>query len=299
MKQLWKSPFFQMHLVIFFWGFTGVLGKAISLDAGPLVSYRLIIAAVCLFAYLLVQNKLINFSFNAILRACGIGTLIAIHWLCFFEAIKQANVSLVLGVMSFGAFFASIVEPLIFGRKVRLYEVLIGFVVVIGLLIIIGFEGARFENGIYLAIGSVFAGVMFTVLNGKMVQKHDANNLSLYELVIAFIVCSTYSVLQADNLVESFAIGWYDFILLSILGVFCTAYAFVQSNTVMKYIPPYTLILSINLEKIYGILLAVLLFGATEKMSWQFYLGTTIILACIVSNGMVKNYLEKKAKKAS
>lgn len=222
-----------------------------------------------------------------------LGLLIALHWLTFFKAIKVSNVSVTLACLSTGAFFAAFLEPIFYKRRIVWYEILFGLIVVCGLYLIFNFEG-DYLYGIILALISAFLSALFSVFNGKLASKHDPSIISIYELGGGVLCFSVYLLFSGGFTREFFNISPSDWMYLLILSSVCTAYAFIASVKVMKYISPYTVMLTINLEPVYGILLALMIFGESEKMSSGFYIGALVILSTVVLNGLVKYYGKKR-----
>lgn len=290
--------YLHLHFIIFIWGFTAVLGALISLEAIPLVWYRMLVATLIIFAFLKFKKEKLNFSLKTLSGFALGGVIIALHWLTFFGAIKASNVSITLAVLSTGAFFASILEPLIYGRKVILYEVLFGLVVVAGLYVIFDVE-ASYTLGIVLALISAFLSALFSVINGKFVLKHKASAISFYELMFGVLGITIYLAFSGSFTADFFKVSAYDWMYLLILASVCTAYAFIASVHVMKWISPYTVMLSINMEPVYGIFLALIILGDSENMSPQFYYGALIILVTVVANGIIKITQERKRRRLS
>lgn len=290
--------YLHLHFIIFIWGFTAVLGALISLEAIPLVWYRMLVATLIIFAFLKFKKEKLNFSLKTLSGFALGGVIIALHWLTFFGAIKASNVSITLAVLSTGAFFASILEPLIYGRKVILYEVLFGLVVVAGLYVIFDVE-ASYTLGIVLALISAFLSALFSVINGKFVLKHKASAISFYELMFGVLGITIYLAFSGSFTADFFKVSASDWMYLLILASVCTAYAFIASVHVMKWISPYTVMLSINMEPVYGIFLALIILGDSENMSPQFYYGALIILVTVVANGIIKITQERKRRRLS
>ena len=224
------------------------------------------------------------------------GLIIALHWLTFFKAIKVSNVSVTLACLSTGAFFTSILEPIFYKRKIIWYEVLFGLIVIIGLYIIFKVEG-DYWLGIILALTSAFLSALFSVINGKFAKEYHAATISFYELIGGVGFISIYLLATQQFSVDFFSISLSDLGWLFILASICTAYAFIASVHVMKHLSPYTVMLTINMEPIYGIILALLVFDEKEKMNPSFYIGASIILSTVILNGILKNYQKKKKLK--
>ena len=222
-----------------------------------------------------------------------LGVVIAFHWLTFFKAIKVSNVSVTLACLSTGALFTSFLEPIFYKRKIIAYEVFFGILVVIGLYTIFSVE-TQYVFGILLALISAFLSALFSVLNGRLAKQYDSTNISFYELLGGTLCFTIALVLMGDFNSQLFQLSLDDWMYLGILSSICTAYAFIVSVQILKHLSPYTVMLTINLEPIYGIILAVLIFKDKEKMSPEFYIGAAIILATVVLNGIVKHLKTKR-----
>ncbi|MQP23528.1 EamA family transporter [Flavobacterium sp. LMO8] len=283
------KSYLHLHVIVFIWGFTAILGKLISLEALDLVWYRMLFASVIMTFVVLFNKEKIKVPFNVLIGFIVSGIIIAAHWLTFYQAIKVSNVSITLACLSTGAFFASILEPIFYKRKVIWYELLFGIIVVVGLGIIFNVE-TKYTTGIYLAVTSAFLSALFSVINGKYAKEYDPNIISLYELSSGVFFISIYLFFAGSFTPAFFALSVNDLIWLFLLSSICTAYAFSASVKVMKFLSPFTVMLTINLEPIYGIILALLIFKDGEEMSPLFYVGALIILATVIANGIVKSY---------
>ncbi len=282
------KSYLHLHVIVFIWGFTAVLGKLISLEALDLVWYRMFFAAMIMVAVILITKEKIKVPIHVLAGFIASGIIIALHWLTFYQAIKVSNVSITLACLSTGAFFASILEPIFYKRKVIWYEVLFGLIVIFGLGIIFKVE-TQYTTGIYLAVTSAFLSALFSVINGKYAKEYNPNVISIYELSSGVIFISIYLFFAGSFTPAFFALSINDILWLLILSSICTAYAFSASIKVMKFLSPFTVMLTINLEPIYGIVLVLLIFPENEKMSPMFYLGALIILATVIANGIMKS----------
>lgn len=289
------KSYLLLHLIVFIWGFTAILGALISLDALPLVWWRMSLAVLFIIIYVLVKKISLKIPKKTLLAFLFAGLIIALHWLTFFKAIKVSNVSITLACLSTGAFFTSILEPLLFGKKIVWYEVLFGLIVVAGLYIIFNVE-VDYVYGILLALTSAFLSALFTVINAKFTKEYMPSVISFYELLGGVVFLSIYLLFSNGFSNEFFTLSISDFGWLMLLASICTAYAFIASVKVMKYLSPYTVMLTINLEPVYGIILAVLLFKDAERMSPMFYVGAAIILTTVVLNGIIKKRLKLETK---
>ncbi|TXE16863.1 DMT family transporter [Psychroserpens burtonensis] len=282
--------YLHLHFLVFIAGFTAILGELISIGSTALVWYRMLIAGVLMFAYIKIIKLKIQVSTKTKLKFFGAGIIIALHWITFFEAINQSNISITLAMFSTGAFFASFIEPLIYKRKIIWYEILFGMIVIIGVFLITQSE-IKYLNGILLGILSALFSTLFAVINGKFIAEHRATVISFYEFISGVVFLSLFIlVFQGGFSTDFFILKTSDWIYISILASICTAYAFIGSVNVMRHLSPYTVILTYNLEPLYGIALALLLFPETEIMSTQFYYGAFLVLATVLADGILKNY---------
>lgn len=287
----------QLHLVVFIWGFTAVLGALISIGALPLVFIRMVIALAIVGIYLIFTKKYRSFSLKEIALFFGAGIVIALHWFTFFHAIKIANVSVTLACLSTGAFFTSLLEPYFFKRPVIKYEVFLGGLVILGLALIFSFE-TQYFYGILTALTSALLSASFSIINAKLIHKYpnDSVIISFYEILGGVLFLLAVLLIGGSFSLSAYALSASDWLWLFLLGSVCTAYPFIASLNIMRYLSPYTVMLTINLEPIYGILLAVMVFGEKESMTPQFYLGGLIILLTVLANGYFKNTGKRRQK---
>ena len=283
-----SKSYLHLHLIVFIWGFTAVLGRLISLDALPLVWFRMLFAVLFIFFYIRIKKIPIALPKRTILKFLVAGLVIALHWFTFFRAIKVSNVSITLACLSTGAFFTSLIEPIFFKKKVIWYEIFFGLIVVFGLSILFHVEG-NYREGIILALTSAFLSASFAVINSKFIKDNNATVISFYELSGGVLFFSLFLLFSNSFSANFFQLTTSDFVYLIILSSVCTAYAFIASTAVMKFLSPYTVMLTINLEPIYGIILAVLVFKDKEQMSYEFYIGAFIILITVLLNGIIKS----------
>lgn len=280
--------YLHLHFIVFIWGYTAILGKLISLKALDLVWFRMLFATIFIYGYIALKKESIKISKKTLISFILSGVVIAGHWYTFYQAIKVSNISITLACLSTGAFFASILEPIFYKRKIVWYEIILGLIVIAGLLIIFKVE-TRYKTGIYLGLITAFLSALFAVINGKFAQKHSPTIISFYELGGGFLFLTFYLIFSGKFTTDFFSISFSDLGWLLLLASICTAYAFSASVKVMQVLSPYTVMLTINLEPIYGIILALLIFNDNEKMSPLFYLGALIILSTVVLNGFLKN----------
>jgi drug/metabolite transporter (DMT)-like permease len=279
---------------VFIFGFTGILGRVITLDEFNTVWYRMLIAFLGLAIFSIFWKKGEKLSKKSILMLLGTGVITAAHWITFFGSIKASNVSVALACISSAALFTSLIEPLFFKRRFDWSELVLGIATVIGIVII---TQAAFEYwlGITLSLISAMLAALFGTLNGVFVRKGwDSVKISTIEMLGGFLALTIYLVLSGKTWVRPESLGMNNLFWLLILGIICTSFAFVASVFVMKELSPFTVALSINLEPIYAIILAVLLFPESEKMTWNFYLGAVIIILTVMTNAILKKRKRKK-----
>jgi drug/metabolite transporter (DMT)-like permease len=279
--------YLHLHFIVFIWGFTAVLGDLITIAAVPLVWFRMLLGSIFVLIYIWFTKRKLKVSLKSLVIFALIGFLIALHWLAFFKAVKVSNVSITLAMMSTGAFFTSLLEPIFFKRKIIKYEVVFGLIVIVGLYIIFKVETA-YLTGILFALLSSFLGALFSIFNGMVVKTYDATIISFYELFFG-VVFITIFIFSTDGFnVSFFDLSSTDWIYILLLASVCTAYAFIAAVYIMKWISPYTLMLTTNMEPVYGIILALLILGDKEYMNPTFYLGALIILMTVIVNGIIK-----------
>ncbi|MDY7393626.1 DMT family transporter [Aureibaculum sp. 2210JD6-5] len=285
--------YFHLHFIIFIWGFTAILGALISIDAIPLVWYRVTLATLFLYVFILVNKIKVKVPSKVLLRYIFGGICIAVHWITFFYAIKIATVSIALAAMSTGALFVTLVQWSVFRKKLIPYELLFSLLAIVGLVIIFNAEGQYFI-GIVVALISSFLSACFSILNANLIKNNSATLISFYELLFASIFIGIVLLIKGTVDINFFVLSTMDWTYLIILASVCTAYAFAASNQVLKSVSPFTMMLTINLEPIYGIILAIIIFKEKEIMTTNFYVGAILILVTVVLNGVIK--LKKKPK---
>ena len=290
---MYRSAHFRLHLIVFLWGFTAILGKLIHANAEVLVFYRMLFAAGFLYVFIrFIKKDSIKISKKLFLKLIGIGSLMAFHWLFFFSSIKVSNVSIALSCLGTSTLFAALLEPLIYKRKVDLSEILMGIVIVICISLIFKVE-FQYKLGIIYGLICALLGTIFSVFNGKLYGKTSSGNIIFHEIFGGWLVISLYYVFSGQ-ISQVGVISYRDLALLTLLASVFTAFPMFESVNLMKYISPFTLILTVNLEPIYGIILAFFIFGESEKMSAVFYGASLVMILAIVINGVIK--ARKKSK---
>lgn len=269
-----------LHFTVFIWGFTGILGALISVDAVQMVWYRVLIATITLFCYFKLSKTSLRITKKQFLQFLFTGSIVALHWILFFQAIKVSTVSVTLVCLSSFTLFTAILEPLIKKQRIQVADIIIGLIIIIGIYLIFKFE-SRYTLGIILGLSAAVASSLFGTINSVLVQKSNPLVISFYEIMGAFLWITLYRLFDQSLFTERFSLSTTDWLYLSLLGTICTALAYVAGVSVMRTISAFRVALITNLEPVYGILLAFIFFGNKETMSTGFYLGAVIILTAV------------------
>ena len=278
----------SLHIMVVILGLTGVFGKLISLSAIHLVWYRMGIAFISIAIFLAFKKQLFSVSKKDFLGLLGVGALVTFHWLCFFESIKVSTVSVAVVCLATSSLFSALIEPFFFKRKFLFYEVIMGIVVVVALAFIMGTE-TKYFWGYFYGIMAALLATLFTLFNAKYINKVGASKITMIEMLSGIIIISCILFFQQDYTVFTTKISITDLTYLIILGTLCTAMVFVWLTEIMRHITPYSLIMAINLEPVYSIIFALIIFGDNELMSSSFYFGSCLIIGIVFLDGYLKN----------
>jgi len=281
--------YLELHFVVLLLGFTGILGKLISLPAPHLVVFRVFIAFVTLFIFLKIRKQNIAVTRRQLFSCISIGLVVAAHWTTFFYAIKLSNVSVALGLLGVGSLFTALLEPLILRQRFSWLDIITGVFIIAGIYIIFRFE-SRYVEGIITAIVCYFLSSLFSVLNKKQQEKIHPSVLSMYEMLFAFFFALGALPFLLPDAFNDFWPGTSDLFYLILLGSICSAYAFTAAIRLMQEMSAFFVVLHINLEPVYAIILAFFIFGESEQMSLGFYVGAAIIFAAV----FIYPFLKKK-----
>lgn len=277
-----RQAFFQLHIAVFLAGFTGILGRLIELNEGMLVWWRLLITSVTMWILFAITKKLETISKADIVKVAGIGLIAALHWVTFFGSIKYANVSVGLVCFSAVGFFTAIFEPIITKKPFNLIDILLGLLVMAGIYIIFHFDG-RYKVGILIGIASAMLGALFPIFNRQLLQRMNSQTLLSYELTGGLISLTIILPLYLKISPAAYLIPTKtDWIWLLVLAWLCSVWAFQLSANALKKISAFTVNLSYNLEPVYGILFAFVLFQENERLDSSFYIGLFLIVAAVV-----------------
>jgi drug/metabolite transporter (DMT)-like permease len=292
-----KKAFFQLHISVFLAGFTGILGRLITLNEGMMVWYRLLITALTMWVlYAILSKRLQKISWQDILKISGVGFTAAMHWVTFYGAIKYANVSVGLVCFSAVGFFTALAEPVINRTRVNWVELLLGLTTIGGIYIIFHFD-TEYKTGIILGIISAFLGCLFPIFNRRFLQRINVETVLTWQITGGFI---TLSLLLPFYLYQfpakQFFPGWEDLLWLLVLSWICSVLAFRLTANALKHLSAFTVNLTYNLEPVYGILLAFLVYNENEYLSRWFYLGFAVIICVLVIHLFLIIRSEKRAK---
>ena len=277
-----KKAFIQLHIAVFLAGFTGILGRLITLNEGLLVWYRVLFSAVALFLIAWATGRKIAVSGKELLKLVLVGGTMALHWAFFYGSIKYANVSIGLVCFSAVGFFTALINPIITKNAIDYVEMALGLLVMFGIYLIFHFDG-QYRLGIILGIIGAILAALFTIWNKKLLEKHDARTITTYELAGGWFVLTIFLpfylyLFPPDHILPTLS----DFFWLLSLSLLCTVLAVNLSMLALKKISPFTVSLTYNLEPVYGILLAFAVYHENEYLGPGFYLGFGIIFVSVL-----------------
>lgn len=278
----------HLHFIVFIWGFTAILGALISIDATALVWYRVLLASLALFIFLKVRSIRFKENLSDLLKLFLGGVLVALHWVTFFHAIKISTISTTLITLSSSAFFVVVIKPFFEKKRLEVYELLLAFMAILGFAVIF-YSETLYAKGILIALLSAFLVALFSVYNSKLIKSYRGSKIAFYELFFAGLFLTLVLLVQNEFNLDYFKLSSSDWIYLLVLAVVCTAYPFVVATNLLKRMSPFTIVLTNNLEPVYGIMLALIIFGEKEQMSMQFYMGSLIIFGSVLLNGILKS----------
>ncbi|GAB3934001.1 DMT family transporter [Mucilaginibacter myungsuensis] len=268
-----------LHFTVFIWGFTSILGHLISISAVQLVWYRVLIALVSLFLYFKIGRVDIKVSRATFIKLFLTGALVGGHWILFFQAIKSSTVAVTLVCLSSMTLFAAVFEPLFNKKKISKLEIVAGLLIISGILIIFKFE-TQYTMGIIFGLLSAAFASLFSIINSKEVKHTTPPVIAFYEMAGA-LVWITIFLLATSGFDQNMILNTKDIAYLMILGTVCTSLAYVAGVSVMREISAFKVALITNLEPVYGILMAFMFFGESDKLTAGFWIGACIILSTI------------------
>lgn len=296
-----QKAYLELHIAIILWGFTAILGDLISLDAIPLVWWRVLLTSLSIVFLIPLIKNLKALERKTIVRFAGIGGLIGLHWILFFAAIKLANPSIALICMATGSFFTAILEPIMLGQRIKGYEIVLGLMILPGMLMIVNSTELSMMNGIWAGVLSAFLAAIFTVLNKKYIDDIDPRTMTFLEMSSAWLMVSVMLpvVYLSDPTAFHMMPTWMDMGYLCILAFACTTFAFILSLRSLKHISAFATNLSINLEPVYGIIMAAVFLNDLEELNERFYYGCGVILIAVFTYPIIKMYFQRKSIKSA
>lgn len=287
-----KNALIRLHTAVFLWGFTGVLGRAISLNEGWLVWWRMFITVISLWIFFYVTGQIKKISFAEFLKIASIGTVLSLHWLTFYGSIKYANVSIALTCLSTTGLLSAFIEPLFFRRRVNIYEIILGAFALIG-IVLIYVTNLSYSTGIYVGLISALLTVLVSVMNKKLIIGFEPESITLYQLTGGFIGISILMPFY-DLIFPSLQKipQHYDWLWLFILSWCCTILTFLLYIKALKKVSAFTVNLTLTLEPVYGIILAFVIYHENKSLSKYFFLGFGLILVavCLQMVRMIKEH---------
>lgn len=300
-----KRALFQIHLAVLLWGFTGVLGRAISLSAPVLVWYRMLITAIFLFCIVSYRREWRAYKRLDFFKVTGIGILFAIHWVAFYASVKLANASIAMVCLATASIFTALLDPLINKGKFNSKEILLSLLAVAGVFCIYflqpsGSKGAdmpNFQLGVALGVAASIISAIFTVFNKPLTVHYPARLLVFTEMSTGFVflcILAPFYIFQmpAEPLLPQ---GW-DYLWLFLLSYCCTVWGQSLAMSALRQLSPFTVTLSVNLEPVYGILLAFIIFQENQQLGYGFYLGMGLIFLSLLFQVILVIYKSKKNK---
>ena len=292
------KDYFKLHLIVFLWGTTAVMAKLITIPATEMLFHRTLLAAVGLLIVAAITRTNIKTSFTDLLKVLGIGMIVGLHWIAFFVGGQISTASLSLVGFATCSLWAAILEPLTQGKSIKPLEIFLGILVMAGLYIILHFE-MRFYSGLLLSVLSGFLAALFSVMTAGLVKRIPSVTIAMYEMAGAFLMVALFLPVYQKFFAEGGTLQLIpapmDWFYLLILSVVCSVYAFTQSVSLMKRISVFTLQLTLNLEPVYGIALAIVLLGEDRYMGPSFVVGAGLILMAVLSYPILKKRFDQRS----
>ncbi len=290
-----RKAYLQMHISILLWGFTGIFGKAIDMNAIMIVWYRMIISAVALIPFMVKHKQFILPDKKRFASIIITGFVVCLHWLTFYASIKVSNVSIALSCFASVSLFSALLEPLFYRKKINKQNIILALFVLVGIYIIFAFQ-QLYAMGIVLALISALLGALFTILNKIFVSNDEPAPVTFIELLSGFVFLSILLPLILPAFNVSFQIpSKIDWVWLLLLSVVCTSVAFTLSLEALKKVSAFTMNLSVNLEPLYSIVLAIILFKENELLNNGFYIGAVIVISSVFIHSLMQYRVRDKS----
>lgn len=288
--------FLKLHFIVLLFGFTGILGKLISIPAVEMVFYRTLLAMVGMTVFLYITHRSLRVSRADMTVLLVTGIIVGFHWLTFFVSARIANVSVSLVGFATASFWTALLEPVFNRTRLNLTELLLGLFVLAGLLIIFGSD-FQYSSGLWIGILSGFSCAIFALINARTVKRVDPFVITFYEMISATLSIALFFPLYRLYWAEGGELrmnpSLLDWVWILVLAWLCTVYAYSAANELFKRISVFLFQLTLNLEPVYGILMALAIFGETERMSLAFYIGSFLIFCAVVAYPFLKGRLQR------
>jgi len=285
--------YLELHTAVFLFGFTAILGDLIQLTALSIVWWRVFLTSLSLLFFIRLGRLFRELPRRTTFQYMGIGVLVAIHWVAFYGAIKLANASIALVAMATTSFFTSLLEPLIMRQGVKWYEIALGLLMIPGMTLIVNSTELDLLGGLWVGLLAALLASLFGTLNKKLIGRSDEMSITFLELGSAWLFLSVVlplTLLSSDIPFSLLPPDPLDWLYLLILALLCTTLAYVLALRALRHLTAFATNLAINMEPIYGILLAVLLLNEDEELTLGFYLGGLLIMAAVFSYPLVRRY---------
>lgn len=289
------KAYIQLHIAVLLYGLTAILGDLISISAMHLVWWRVLITSLSLLFFINFFKEITKMPKKLLLTYIGIGCIVGLHWIAFYGAIKLSNASITLAAMATTSLFTSIIEPFITRKKFERSEFLLGLLVVPPMLLIAQNVDLTMHIGILVAILSAFLASLFSSLNKKWVNHASPYQISFLEMSSAFIMVSIILPFFTSSL-NDLKPSPNDWIYLLILSLLCTTFAYVISMKALKHVSAFDATLVINLEPVYGILLAIVILKEHQELTPMFYLGVFMIMVVVFAHPIIQKIKDGKSK---
>ena len=289
-----KRAYLELHVAVLLFGFTAILGDLIQLSAVMIVWWRVLITCISLVYFVQFGKKLKSIPRDKIFKYMGVGVLVALHWITFYGAIKLSNASVALICFASTSLFTSFLEPAILGRPIEKLQVIMGLMIIPGMWMIVNTVDVAMMNGIYVGLLSALLAAIFSTLNKRLIDDADSYSITFLELGSAWIFISLLIPVLIWNGtdVQFWPVGT-DWIYLMVLALLCTTLAYILSLRALKFVSAFVANLTINLEPVYGILLAIVLLNDHKELSPIFYMGVVLISAIVFSYPVIKKRMNK------
>jgi drug/metabolite transporter (DMT)-like permease len=297
-----RADYLKLHFIVFLWGFSAILGKLVEIPALEMIVYRAFLACIGLAIVIGLTKGTFQLTKEQLIRLLLIGAIVAVHWLAFFGSARISNVSISLVGFATNSLWAAMLEPWFNKNRIKKFELILGLTVLFGLYIIFSID-FQYRAGLALGILAGFTSALFSVFNARMVKHVPSFTITFYEMIAVF---ATLLVMQAGYIVISDSNNpflhlpsWEDWIYIILLAGVCSVYAYSVAVELMKKVSVFVIQLTLNLEPLYGIIMALILFPNAEKMGLNFYIGTAIILCAVASYPFLKKRFDRPLDSSS